>query len=46
MSNFMKIRQVEDQLLRAHRQIDRQTDMTQITVAFRNSVNARNYLIR
>ena len=44
MSNFMKIRPVEAELLQADGQLDRgtdgQMDMTKLTVAFRNSANA------
>jgi hypothetical protein len=41
MSIFMKILQMEEELFHAHRQIEKH-DMTKLTVAFRNSANARN----
>jgi hypothetical protein len=38
--NFMKIRPVRTELFHGHRQTDGRTDMTKLTVAFRNSSNA------
>jgi len=40
ISNFMKIRPVEAELFNADERTDGQTDMTKLTVAFRNSANA------
>jgi hypothetical protein len=40
ISNFMKIRPVVAELFHADGTTDRQTDMTKLTVAFRNFPNA------
>ena len=40
MSNFINIRRVDAELFRAGGRTDRQTDMTKLTVAFRNYANA------
>ena len=41
--NFMKISPVGAELFRAARQAERQTDMTKLIVAFRNSTKAPKY---
>ena len=40
ISNFMKIRPLGTQLFHTNRWTDGRTDMTKLTVAFRNSANA------
>ena len=40
ISNFIKIRPVGAELFHADEQTDERTDMTELTVAFRNSANA------
>ena len=45
MSNFLKLRPVEAELLHVDRRTDGRTEMTKLTVAFRNFTNASKNVV-